>query len=189
MSYQEILKVEKEELASLKKQGSLIFCAVIAQSLNGVIGKDGRLPWHEPADLKQFMSLTMGGCLVMGRRTWEGFGGRPLTGRQSIVLSRNKELSLAQGVSRASNIQEAITIAANKISREKTEKRIFIIGGSTLYSDYFELLDEIWLSLIKDIYDGDVHFNAFTLMKGNEWEIVERKILSDKIDFFDIKRK
>ena len=169
-----------DELLALKKKRSLSFVAVLAQSLNGVIGKGGKLPWHEPADLKSFMEITMGACLLMGRRTWEGFGSKTLKGRQSLVISRNPALSLPSGVFlSASPTQGLASIPQGE--------RVFIIGGSGIYKIFFPLLDEILLTLIKIICEGDVYFNAFTFMKAKEWEIIEKRILSPMAELFRIR--
>ena len=168
------------KLLALKKQRELSFAALLAQSLSGVIGKSGGLPWNEPADLKFFMKSTMGAWLLMGRRTWEGFGNQALPGRQSLIISRNPKLELPADVSNihlASSIEDGLKLIPAK-------ERVFIIGGSEIYRACFPLLDEVWLTLIKILCEGDVYFNAFAFTKASEWEIIEQRALSPRAELF-----
>jgi dihydrofolate reductase len=84
---------------------------IAAVSENGVIGRRGKLPWHLADDLKRFKRLTMGHTIVMGRKTWESIG-RPLAGRQMIVVSRQPEYRIClEGVRSASNLDDALELA------------------------------------------------------------------------------
>ena len=171
---------ESATLLSLKKEKELSFTAVLAQSLNGVIGKEGKLPWHEPADMKSFMETTMGGWLLMGRRTWEGFEGKSLKGRKNLILSRNPKLPLPPGLFLAEDLEQAIHLIPKR-------QEVFIIGGSGIYKTCFPFLDEIYLTLIKILCEGDVYFNAFDFIKAEQWEITENRILSPRAELFKMK--
>lgn len=171
---------ELERLTALKRERRLSFAAILAQSLNGVIGKGGTLPWHEPADLKFFMKITMGAWMLMGRRTWESFENKALPGRQSIVISHNPKLCLAPGVFLAASIEQAIQLIPEKES-------VFVIGGSEVYRSCFPLLDKIWLTLIKVLCEGDVYFNAFSLIKAGKWKIIGDRVLSPRAELFEMR--
>jgi dihydrofolate reductase len=121
---------------------------VVAVAKNGVIGKNNQLPWHFSADLKHFKKLTMGGTILMGRKTFESIG-RPLPGRQNFVLSRDKALK-REGVCFFSSIDEAI----ESISTEKA----FVIGGAELYKQTVDQVDGIYLTEVKSAFDGDTYY-------------------------------
>ncbi|HLT97331.1 MAG TPA: dihydrofolate reductase, partial [Acidimicrobiia bacterium] len=96
---------------------------VAAVARNGVIGLDGDIPWHLPDDLRRFKEMTMGGTLVMGRKTYESIG-RPLPGRRTIVISGNPDLRI-DGVETASSLEEALAMAG--------DSEIFVVGGGEIY--------------------------------------------------------
>lgn len=126
-----------------------------AVAANGVIGKDNRLPWRLPPDLRRFKELTLGHSLVMGRRTWESIG-RPLPGREMVVLSRRPGLSLPPGVLAARALPEALETAAAAAPGE-----VFVIGGGDLYAQALPLADRLYLTRIEAEVEGDVRFPAF----------------------------
>ena len=109
---------------------------VVARADNGVIGKDGRLPWHLPADLRHFKITTMGAPMIMGRKTFEGLPGL-LPRREHIVLTRDKSWS-AEGVKTARSRDEALALAAGD--------RVSIIGGAEIYREFLPITDRIHLT-------------------------------------------
>ncbi len=123
---------------------------IVAASENRVIGKDNKMPWHLPADLKLFKVNTLGHNIVMGRNTFESIG-KPLPGRKNIVLSRNINYN-PEGVINLHSWEEVF----NEIKEEKT----FLIGGGQLYLEALErnFIHKILLSKIHAIFDGDVFF-------------------------------
>jgi dihydrofolate reductase len=135
---------------------------IVARASNGVIGKDNQLPWYLPADLKHFKAITMGKPIVMGRKTFESIG-RPLPGRQNIVVTRNPGF-MASGITVAHSVEAAIT-AANE-----TEE-IMIIGGTELYKLSLPLADRIYLTDIQQNFDGDAHFPSL----DSQWREVSRE--------------
>ena len=169
------------ELIQYKTRRGLRFHAVLAQSLNGVIGQESGLPWHEPEDLKSFMKITKGGWVIMGRCTWDSLKGS-LPNRQSLVLSRNEKLHLPEGIFLASNWK-----AAMKMLPENT--KAFVIGGAQIYRSSLPLLDEIWVTLVKLVCSGDACFNAFTSINPLEWEVLEQRVLSPRSELFVLRRK
>ena len=90
---------------------------------NRAIGLDGRMPWHLPAELQHFKKTTMGKAIVMGRKTWQAIG-RPLPGRQNIVVSRNPDFH-AEGVDLATSLEDAVDISESD--------EVMVIGGGQLY--------------------------------------------------------
>src|SRR5688500_18799105 len=124
---------------------------LLAASENNVIGKDNKLPWHLPSDLKYFKNLTWGMPVVMGRKTFESFG-KPLSGRRNIVISRNNEWK-AEGVEIANSIEKAVALAQQSAVNE-----IFIIGGGEIFKTFLPKAERIYLTRIHHSFDGDAFF-------------------------------
>jgi dihydrofolate reductase len=122
---------------------------VAAVARNGVIGANGKLPWHLPEDLKHFKKITFGHPVIMGRRTWESLG-KPLPGRENIVVTRRTGYE-APGASVASSFEAAIALCAG-------ESVAFVIGGAELYAAALPLADGLVLTEIERDYEGDTHF-------------------------------
>jgi len=125
----------------------LILIAAVAR--NGVIGKDGGMPWHLPADLQHFKRLTLGHPILMGRRTWESLG-RPLPGRRNIVISRQPDWH-ADGAEHAASLPAAL-------QRVSGDPLAFVIGGAKLYTQALPLADALELTKIDHDFDGDTRF-------------------------------
>ena len=125
--------------------------AIVAVSQNGVIGKNGDLPWNLPGDLKWFRKITMGQIILMGRKTWESLPGA-LAGRQNWVLSNN--LPGNQDIRVFKSIEEAINAAEGKA--------IFFIGGEQIYRQSLKFCREIYISEVKlTVEGGDAFFPEF----------------------------
>ena len=118
---------------------------VIARASNGVIGRDGKLPWHISADLKRFKRLTMGSAMVMGRRTFDSLPGL-LPGRRHIVLTRNRSWS-APGVEVVHDLDEALAAAAGE--------PLSVIGGADLFTLFLPLACRIELTEVLAHIEGD----------------------------------
>ena len=134
-----------------------ILAAVVARSLNGVIGRDGDLPWRLSSDLKHFKSLTMGTPCVMGRKTWESLPGA-LPGRPMLVLSRNANYA-AQGAETFTE-QDAMIGRAHEVAGETGAERISIIGGAQLYRTLLPITDRIYETEVQAVIEGDAHMPA-----------------------------
>jgi dihydrofolate reductase len=122
---------------------------IVAVARNGVIGKDGKLPWHLPEDLKRFKALTMGHHIIMGRRTWESIG-RPLPGRKSVVVTRQRDYS-APGATVVHSLAEAVAACAG-------DDEAFVIGGEEIYREALASADRIYLTEVLAEYAGDARF-------------------------------
>ena len=119
---------------------------VVARAQNGIIGRDGKLPWHLPADLKRFKALTMGSAMVMGRKTFESLPGL-LPGRRHIVLTRNRNW-FRVGAELASSVEEAIALAG--------DEPISVIGGADIFALFLPIADRIELTEVLDDVPGDI---------------------------------
>lgn len=122
---------------------------IVAMANKRVIGKDNKLPWHYPADLRFFKETTSGSTVIMGRKTFESIG-RPLPNRTNIVLTRTLSLPETKNLLFCDSINEAL-------ERVKTSKA-FIIGGSTLYEQTLEIVDGLYITRIYKDYEGDAHY-------------------------------
>lgn len=122
---------------------------IVARARNGVIGRDNTLPWRLRADLQLFKQRTLGSPIIMGRKTWESLG-RPLPGRQNIVISRQSDFS-AEGAQVASSLAEAIAACEGAT-------RAFVIGGAQIYAQALEIADVLWISEVDCAVDGDSCF-------------------------------
>ena len=131
----------------------------LARADNGVIGVDGKLPWHLPADLKRFKAQTMGKPMIMGRKTFESFPS-PLPGRRHIVLTRDTGWH-AEGAEVAHSPAEALEIAG--------DGEVAVIGGAEVFALFTP--DRIELTQVHGDFEGDAHVPAF----GVEWREVARE--------------
>lgn len=123
---------------------------VVACGRNNVIGSGGSIPWHVPADLKQFKSLTMGKPIIMGRKTYQSIG-KPLPGRTNIVITRHPDFT-AEGIQIADSLDAAIK-QAGALGDE-----IMIIGGGEIYRAALPIADRIYMTRIELAPEGDVFF-------------------------------
>lgn len=132
----------------------MIISHVVACSENGVIGKDGSLPWHIPEELKRFRSITMGKILIMGRKTFESIG-KVLPGRYTIIVSRS-EAELCPGVKQVTSIEEAISHATEISSLWNNES--CIVGGGEIYRQTINLIDKLYLTKVQCTVEGEVSY-------------------------------
>jgi len=143
-----------------KKGVSMKVVAIAAVAKNGVIGSENALPWSIPEDMRFFRESTKNHVVIMGRKTYDSMG-RPLPHRENAVISRNLHWSPAESyasqVSLFSSVEDAIAYYRSKFA-EDSSKIIFIIGGSQIYEAAFDALDEVWLTEIEAMVDGDAKF-------------------------------
>ena len=124
------------------------FKAIVAMSLNRAIGKDNRLPWHLPEDLRWFKKLTTGNVIIMGRKTWDSIG-KPLPNRESIVVTRSE----IPGVRTVRSLDE--------IDPGADGRDYYVIGGAQLFQEGLPRCRELFLTLIKRNVEGDVFLPPF----------------------------
>ena len=136
---------------------------LVAQARNRVIGRDGRLPWHLPTDLRRFKTLTTGHDVVMGRKTFESLpeAVRPLPNRRNIVLSRNPGFAPGPGVATATDLAAALALC---------DRECFVIGGAEVYAEALPLADRVYSTEVDADEEGDVFFPP---LPDGEWLCVE----------------
>lgn len=128
----------------------------VAIAQNGVIGREGGLPWRLSSDLKRFKADTMGKPIVMGRKTWQGIG-RPLPGRHNIVVTRDPEFS-AEGADVVTSLQDAITLARARAHCVTGIDEICIIGGGQIYEQALPLASRLCVTHVLAAVEGDTKF-------------------------------
>jgi len=134
---------------------------IYARAANGVIGKDGTLPWHLPADLRHFKSLTMNKPMIMGRKTFESLPGM-LPGRRHIVLTRREKWNSGEAEV-VRSVADALALAG--------EGEVAVIGGAAIYDVFMPLADRIELTQVHADFEGD----TFMPPLGPEWEVTARE--------------
>ncbi|MBL8318510.1 MAG: dihydrofolate reductase [Burkholderiaceae bacterium] len=132
---------------------------IAAVARNGVVGRDGRLPWHIPQDMAHFKAVTAGCPVIMGRRTWDSLPPRfrPLPGRLNIVVTRQASWR-ADGAHSVRSLDAAVDRASQACA---PGQRIFVIGGAELYAQALPLADELELTEVLRDFDGDARFPAW----------------------------
>ena len=137
---------------------------IAALADNGVIGKDGDLPWHIPEDLKHFKAVTMGKPIIMGRKTFTSIG-KPLPGRTNVVLTRKEDFA-ADGVQVVHSLAEAFSAA------QAEAEEIMVIGGAQVYEEALPRADRLYLTYVHQTVEGDTYFPSFN---EGEWRERERR--------------
>ncbi|OBZ93998.1 diacylglycerol kinase [Pararhizobium polonicum] len=128
---------------------------VVAVSSNGIIGRDGGLPWHLPSDLKRFKALTLGKPVIMGRKTWASIG-RPLPGRPNIVISRDANFT-AEGAVVVASLEAALA-EGRRLAVELGTGEVCVIGGGEIYRQAIGLADILHVTTVAAEVDGDTRF-------------------------------
>jgi len=136
----------------------MIVAFVVAMAENGVIGRNGQLPWRMPSDLKQFRKLTLRKPVVMGRKTYESIG-KPLDGRDNIVITRQKDFA-PPGVHVADTIAGAVALGRTLASRRGVNE-VAIIGGAEVFRAALPLTQRVYLTLVHGRPEGDIMLDSF----------------------------
>ena len=138
---------------------------VVAVSRNGVIGREGGLPWHISSDLKRFKEITMGKPVVMGRKTWDSLPRTPLPGRRNIVITRQRGFA-PEGAEVTATPEEALALCGEA-------PEVAVIGGGEIYRLFWPLVDRLYLTEVDLEVGGDTHFPA---VSPAEWREVGREV-------------
>jgi dihydrofolate reductase len=133
---------------------------VVAASENNAIGLNNQLLWHLPKDMRFFKNTTWGMPILMGRKTFESMGSKPLPGRLNIIITRNKNW-VNENVMVVATMEEAIALA-NKFKYQE----LFVIGGGEIYNMALPLANKIWLTRVHCTLEGDTFFPAL----ASDWE-------------------
>jgi dihydrofolate reductase len=142
---------------------------IVAMAQNGVIGRDNKMPWHLSEDLKYFKKVTMGKPVIMGRNTFESIG-KPLPGRDNIIISRNPDYE-ADGISVVGSVEDALDLAS-QLTDHDAGTEIMIVGGAQIYAQTLPLAQRLYLTEVHADVHGDARFPAFN---RDEWRLVARE--------------
>ena len=144
---------------------------IVAVAENNVIGKDNRLIWHLPADMKFFKEKTTGHCIITGRKNYESIPEkfRPLSNRTNIIITRQKDYS-APGTIITDSIEEAMNVA-----RKYNETEVFIIGGADIFNQTINKTDKIYLTRIHHSFEGDVFFPEIDF---TQWRLIKEQVVN-----------
>jgi dihydrofolate reductase len=143
----------------------MIVSLLVAASTNNVIGKDNKLLWHLPNDMKFFKNTTWGMPVVMGRKTYESLAGDPLPGRFNFVITRNKGWDPRKEKAKVVDSLEAALAAAGQTDCKET----FVIGGGEIYAKAMPIADRIYMTRVDAVLEGDTWFPA---IDEKEWQMV-----------------
>ena len=141
----------------------MIISLIVAMDEKRGIGKDGKLPWRLSSDLKRFRELTMGHHMIVGRKTFESIG-KPLPGRQTIVVTHNAGFK-ADGCLVAGSVQAALALA-----QERGEPEVFVIGGAEIYAQVIDVADRVYLTQVHAEVDADTFFPE---LKPDTWTEIQ----------------
>ena len=141
----------------------MLISLIVAASTNNAIGKANELLWHLPIDLKFFKNTTWAMPVIMGRKTFESVGSKPLPGRQNIIISKQEHRSAYNNVSWATSITDAI-----EQSKKLETKEIFIAGGSQIYKQSMDVCNRIYLTRVHANFEADSFFPEIDVTK---WEL------------------
>lgn len=139
---------------------------IVAMAQNLTIGVNNTLPWRCPEDLKHFKTLTMGHHMIMGRKTFDSIG-KPLPGRTTVVVTRDRTLQI-EGCLIAHSLQDAIKLC-------EKDSETFIVGGADIYAQSLSLADTLYITEIQQDVDGDAHFPN---LDKRAWQETAREVHS-----------
>lgn len=131
---------------------------IVAVAENGVIGRDGTMPWRLSTDLKRFKSITVGHPVIMGRKTWDSLK-KPLPERANIIITRDKSFS-REGAIVAHSFSEARKLAEEEAVKAETDE-IFVIGGGAIFKEALPFADRMYVTEILSSVEGDTFFPPF----------------------------
>lgn len=138
----------------------MVISLIVAMTRNRVIGLNNAMPWHLPADLQHFKTITLGKPIVMGRKTFEAIG-KALPGRQNIIVSHNPHYSAA-GCTIVTSLQAAIAQA-------QPAEEVMVIGGAQIFKQAMPLADRMYITWIETTLNGDAYFPEWDAF---DWQIV-----------------
>ncbi|WP_063562892.1 dihydrofolate reductase [Paenibacillus sp. O199] len=144
---------------------------IVAMDKNGLIGCEGKLPWHIPWDLKYFREKTLGANVVMGRTTYKSIG-KALPHRTNIILTSDKNYKTNNCIV-VNNIDEVLRYT------EKSTADTFVIGGSSIYQQFLPYVDDMYINQIQSVYNGDAYFPQWD---KEEWDTVQEQVVETTED-------
>lgn len=147
---------------------------IVAVAQNQVIGVDNNIPWHLPLDMQYFKRTTMGKPIIMGRKTWESIGCKPLPGRFNIVMTREQAYQ-TEGGTVVHSIDDAVAQAKKWYQTDKPDvdfQEIMVIGGAQVYEAFLPMTDRIYITEVDTTLAGDAYFPNFD---RQHWQLVSRE--------------
>ncbi|QPK62946.1 dihydrofolate reductase [Methylomonas sp. LL1] len=146
---------------------------IVAMASNRVIGLNGQMPWHLSADLRRFKQITMGSPIMMGRKTFDAIG-RPLPGRENLIISRNPDYQQPDC--------RVFTDIGTALQYAQYCNELFVIGGATLYEALLPFADYLYLTLINKAFVGDTYFPE---IDDAAWREIGKEVITDdgSVDF------
>lgn len=142
----------------------MIISLIAAVADNLLIGSNNSLPWHLPADFRYFKENTLGKTIVMGLRTFESIGNKPLPGRKNIILNNGDNYVVPEGCFVAKSIDELLKMV-------KDEEEVMICGGASVYKQFLPIANRLYLTYVHHNFEGDTYFPEFNLA---DWKEVKR---------------
>lgn len=144
---------------------------IVAAARNHVIGLDNAMPWHLPEDLRYFKRMTLGKPVIMGRKTFESIG-KPLSGRDNIIVTRNAGFA-AEGVHIVFSLEEALALGRRLLAEQgNADGELMVIGGAQLYAQALPMADRLYLTEVHAEPEGDAFF---PVIDRNAWREVARE--------------
>lgn len=147
------------------RQSKTPLSIIVACSRNGVIGDNGRMPWHLPDDFAYFKQMTKNKPVIMGRKTWESLPVRPLVGRKNLILTKNYGYK-ASGAFVYTNLDVCLA-AASAMAEESGASEIMVMGGAQVYAEVLPFADKIYLTKVDADLEGDTYFPK---IHQSEWQ-------------------
>ena len=142
---------------------------IVAMDASGAIGVGGRLPWRIPEDLRRFRRLTMGGTLIMGRKTYQSLK-TPLEGRRTVVLTRDPGFRAVGEVQVCHSVADALGCASP--TAEGLRREVFVVGGAEVYAAFLGRADRLYLTAVEGTFEGDTFFPP---VDWSEWRLLEAR--------------
>ncbi|QSP96187.1 dihydrofolate reductase [Marinobacter salinisoli] len=146
---------------------------IVAMSQNRVIGRNNKLPWYLPGDLRYFKQATMGKPIIMGRKTWDSIG-RPLPGRMNLIITRNDDWQAPAGTVRVASLEAALLKAGAQAQLDGVDE-VMIIGGGQIYAEALPQVDRMYITLVHADVEGDAYFPE---VNWDSWEEIGREDFS-----------
>ena len=160
------------------------FELIVAFNNKNVIGMNNKIPWHVPNDLKNFKKLTNDNIIVMGRKTFDSLPNGELNNRIHVVITTKPELFNSSNTVYYVNFEESIDIISKL--KEKTNKKVFIIGGNDIYNLFFEFCSKFHITTIDNDSEGDVYFQYnIDHFKNNFSKVIEKFYVSYEKNNFE----
>ena len=152
---------------------------IVAVANNNVIGAGNTIPWYCPADLQYFKRITLGSPVLMGRKTYQSLKIQPLPGRQNIIVTRDKQF-VAEGCDVVSDLNQAFNLV-------EAQEKVFVIGGAEIYEQTLPSADELYITYVDALIDGDRYFPNINL---GDWILKnEETYLADEKNPYDMSFK